>query len=232
MLPDFAAEGMRCLPAAACPRFQAKLTTFGLAGGIGYLRAISAEQLQREKSFAESGSLDRIPLLHTGRVPSILDVVKALCGEALQIAFPGVEVPVIVTQSTNAKFGDYQCNNAMSLFAKLKGKVCPSMYSCNAPALPQSVASRADPCSGIWADAQPTCNFWTAPCALIGFLTIVHPGGPGTAAGAKPWLTCRRRTHSTACTRLVDVSSPSTKRRNSKSGALLWVPSCPGDCVA
>lgn len=60
--------------------------------------------------------------------------MKALCGEALQIAFPGVEVPVIVTQSTNAKFGDYQCNNAMSLFAKLKGKVCPSMYSCNAPA--------------------------------------------------------------------------------------------------
>lgn len=64
-------------------------------------------------------------LHHTGRVPSILDVVKALCGEALQTAFPGVEVPVIVTQSTNAKFGDYQCNNAMSLFAKLKGKVCP-----------------------------------------------------------------------------------------------------------
>lgn len=57
MLPDFAAEGTRCLPAAACPRFQAKLTTFGLAGGIGYLRAISAEQLQRKNPSRNPGPL-------------------------------------------------------------------------------------------------------------------------------------------------------------------------------
>ncbi len=55
--------------------------------------------------------------------------MKALCSAALEAAFPGVSVPVIVTQATNAKFGDYQCNNAMSLFAKVKGKVRPGLRS-------------------------------------------------------------------------------------------------------
>lgn len=44
-LPNFAAEGTRCLPAAACPRFQGKPTTFWIAESIGHLRAIGAEQL-------------------------------------------------------------------------------------------------------------------------------------------------------------------------------------------
>ena len=45
--------------------------------------------------------------------------------EALRAAFPGQqEKPLVAATRDFKKFGgDYQCNNAMSLFAKLKGKV-------------------------------------------------------------------------------------------------------------
>lgn len=49
--------------------------------------------------------------------------LKQLCDTALEKAFPGVGVSAVVTQATNAKFGDYQCNSAMSLFSVLKGRV-------------------------------------------------------------------------------------------------------------
>ena len=32
-------------------------------------------------------------------------------------AFPSVEVPLLLTEATLAKFGDYQCNSAMSISA-------------------------------------------------------------------------------------------------------------------
>ena len=43
-------------------------------------------------------------------------------------AFPGTEDDPVVAPTKEAKFGDYQCNNAMKLFNQLKGKVssCPS----------------------------------------------------------------------------------------------------------
>ena len=52
--------------------------------------------------------------------------------EALQTAFPGQqEKPLVAATRDSKKFGgDYQCNNAMSLFAKLKGKV--SVLTCTA----------------------------------------------------------------------------------------------------
>ena len=56
-LPDFAKAGARCLPASACPRFQAQPTTFGLAASIRYVRAIGAEQLQLGSPFADSEPL-------------------------------------------------------------------------------------------------------------------------------------------------------------------------------
>ena len=49
--------------------------------------------------------------------------LEELVTAALQQAFPGVDERAMVTPCRDAKFGDYQCNNAMALFAKLKGKV-------------------------------------------------------------------------------------------------------------
>ncbi len=43
--------------------------------------------------------------------------------QAINKAYPDLTDEPIVAACNNAKFGDYQCNNAMQLFAKLKGKV-------------------------------------------------------------------------------------------------------------
>ncbi len=58
--------------------------------------------------------------------------MEHLVAEALQTAFPGQqEKPLVAATRDSKKFGgDYQCNNAMSLFAKLKGKV--SVLTCTA----------------------------------------------------------------------------------------------------
>lgn len=54
---------------------------------------------------------------------SVRQELASLFGSAMASAFPGVEVTPYVAQTNDAKFGDYQCNNAMALFGKLKGKV-------------------------------------------------------------------------------------------------------------
>jgi arginyl-tRNA synthetase len=46
----------------------------------------------------------------------------ALFQAAIQKAYPGVVDPVVLMPCGQARFGDYQCNNAMGLFGKLKGK--------------------------------------------------------------------------------------------------------------
>ena len=60
----------------------------------------------------------------------LTDLFKA----ALKIAYPELSEAPVVTPCNNAKFGDYQCNNAMALFGKLKGKE-------GAPKAPRDVAS-------------------------------------------------------------------------------------------
>ena len=54
---------------------------------------------------------------------------------ALQAAFPAVDVEPVVTATNNPKFGDYQCNNAMQLFGRLKGKAWPSSLAESGPVL-------------------------------------------------------------------------------------------------
>ena len=58
-------------------------------------------------------------------MPSVLAEMEQLVAGALQGAFPAQqEKPMVAATRDSKKFGgDYQCNNAMSLFAKLKGKV-------------------------------------------------------------------------------------------------------------
>lgn len=54
--------------------------------------------------------------------PPLQARVEKLFGEALERAFPGVAAEPLVAATQNAKFGDYQCNNAMGLFRVLKAK--------------------------------------------------------------------------------------------------------------
>ena len=50
--------------------------------------------------------------------------LELLFQSAIAKAFPDVSVPVLVAATNQPEHGDYQCNNAMSLFGRLKGKVC------------------------------------------------------------------------------------------------------------
>lgn len=54
---------------------------------------------------------------------SIRQELSGIFGNAMSKAFAGVEVAPYIAQTNDARFGDYQCNNAMALFGKLKGKV-------------------------------------------------------------------------------------------------------------
>uniref|UniRef100_A0A7I4YCV7 Probable arginine--tRNA ligase, cytoplasmic n=1 Tax=Haemonchus contortus TaxID=6289 RepID=A0A7I4YCV7_HAECO len=52
---------------------------------------------------------------------SIISRLSDLFKDAIEEAFPSIErVSVALTETTNPKFGDYQCNSAMAISAKLK----------------------------------------------------------------------------------------------------------------
>ena len=68
------------------------------------------------------------------RVPGVKRELETLMGSALEAAFPDQRQEPIVVQTTNPKFDcDYQCNNAMPLFARVKGED-------GAPSNPRAVA--------------------------------------------------------------------------------------------
>uniref|UniRef100_A0A7S1BFT6 arginine--tRNA ligase n=1 Tax=Corethron hystrix TaxID=216773 RepID=A0A7S1BFT6_9STRA len=70
---------------------------------------------------------------------SLSDAVSKVFASALELAFPQVEsfgIKVDAKRCTNLKFGDYQCNNAMVLFKKLKESGNTSLKS------PQNVAQQ------------------------------------------------------------------------------------------
>lgn len=57
-----------------------------------------------------------------GREGSVRQLVSGLVGTALRSTFPEVEgLEPLVAGCANTKFGDYQCNNAMGIWAKIKG---------------------------------------------------------------------------------------------------------------
>lgn len=54
----------------------------------------------------------------------VLSIIEALFGEAIEASFPQMKakgIAVEVTRTKNPKFGDYQCNSAMTIFKALKG---------------------------------------------------------------------------------------------------------------
>lgn len=61
-------------------------------------------------------------------MPSVRAELYDLFKVAIGAAYPDVAEanPPIIAACAQTKFGDYQCNNAMSLFARLKGNpACP-----------------------------------------------------------------------------------------------------------
>ncbi|TMW63315.1 hypothetical protein Poli38472_002256 [Pythium oligandrum] len=55
---------------------------------------------------------------------NVLSIVSSIFEEAINTAFPGLDLPTVEVTRTNvknAKFGDYQCNSAMAIFTALKG---------------------------------------------------------------------------------------------------------------
>lgn len=69
----------------------------------------------------------------TPAVGSINQELSRLFDAAINSAFPTAGVPAAVATCNQPTFGDYQCNNAMSLFGRLKGKE-------GAPKNPRAVA--------------------------------------------------------------------------------------------
>ncbi len=65
---------------------------------------------------------------------SVRGELSELFRTALTVSFPAASAEPIVAACNNAKNGDYQCNNAMALFGRLKGTP-------NAPKAPRDVAN-------------------------------------------------------------------------------------------
>ncbi|CCD65758.1 putative arginine--tRNA ligase, cytoplasmic [Caenorhabditis elegans] len=51
---------------------------------------------------------------------SIFGRLQSLFKKAIEDAFPGLDVPLLLAETPNPQFGDYQCNSAMPIAAKLK----------------------------------------------------------------------------------------------------------------
>lgn len=73
-------------------------------------------------SSASGGSFIEVDIASDGLVSSL----KTLFASAIRTAFSGIseieQAEVIITRCTNEKFGDFQCNNAMSFSKVLKGR--------------------------------------------------------------------------------------------------------------
>jgi hypothetical protein len=84
------------------------------------LRQSVAQRAVTATSMAESAAVAPVP--HTPRCSSVKSDLLDLFRTAIKTAYPNEDDQPILAPCNNPKFGDYQCNNAMPLFAKLKGK--------------------------------------------------------------------------------------------------------------
>jgi len=83
---------------------------------------------------AASGSVATNGASHSSDgVGSICHEISSLFDTAIASAFPSVSTSAVVAPCDQPKFGDYQCNNAMALFGKMKGQE-------GAPKNPRAVA--------------------------------------------------------------------------------------------
>lgn len=152
------------------------------------------------------------------RVPSLRAELRSLFATALSEAFPelvsedssslgGALCPAVsATTKKDAKFGDYQCNNAMGVFGRLKGKE-------GAPKAPRDVAAKivaALPSSTLLDASSPPSlagpgfiNIRLSREALAARLVSMLVQGPSTWAPALPAGVSRA---------VVDFSSPNVAK--------------------
>jgi len=152
------------------------------------------------------------------RVASFRTELRSLFATALETAFPelvsgdsslpggALNPAVSATTKKDARFGDYQCNNAMGVFGRLKGKE-------GAPKAPRDVAAKivaALPDSAILDKANPPSlagpgfiNIRLSREALADRLVKMLVEGPSTWAPALPAGVQRA---------VVDFSSPNVAK--------------------
>jgi arginyl-tRNA synthetase len=152
------------------------------------------------------------------RDATLLSEVTSRFRAALQSAFSDVEgVTAVVTQTKDkdAKFGDYQCNNAMALFAKVKGKE-------GAPKSPRDVAAAIVAALPAASEQNSSALIAETSVAGPGFINV-RLGSDFVAArvlrmlreGLAPFappLPCGASSSSTAPRVVVDFSSPNVAK--------------------
>lgn len=94
-----------------------------------------------------------------GEAVSMRGELSGLFKAALSTAFPSVDEQPLVAPCNNPTHGDYQCNNSMSLFGKLKGKE-------GAPKNPREVAT------AILGSLPPNSTIADTSLAGPGFINV------------------------------------------------------------
>lgn len=82
----------------------------------------SRQPLQAVAAARSSQPPPTVDMAAPGEAVSLRGEVSGLFKSALSTAFPAANEQPLVTPCGQTQHGDYQCNNAMSLFGKLKGK--------------------------------------------------------------------------------------------------------------
>lgn len=152
-----------------------------------------------EQQDSENGKCQK--LFDGDHMVSIADHLQEVFGDAINAAYPGEQdLPVSITVSAEGKGGDYQCNSAMAIFKKLKGKP-------GAPANPRASAQRivdalpASPVIGAVSIGGPGfINITVADCFLVDVINDILKNG------IRPPKTGERKRI------LVDFSSPNVAK--------------------
>ncbi len=140
-------------------------------------------------------------------VPSLAAELETLFGAAIAAAFPGAAEPAALAPCNNPANGDYQCNNAMALFGRMKKAGAPG-----APASPRAAAEAilaalpASPLVAATSLAGPGfINVRLAPAALGARLTaMLRAGSPALWAPRSAAVAGQRV--------VVDFSSPNVAK--------------------
>lgn len=111
------------------PRCCADRSTAFSAGYYHSRRSIMSQQIVEAMSkldaMISNPSGDSKPALTKSssvQNANLADELSRLFAVAITTAFPSVSVAPEIAPCNNPKFGDYQCNNAMALFGRLKGQ--------------------------------------------------------------------------------------------------------------
>eukprot|EP00882_Tetradesmus_deserticola_P027202 GHRQ01030078.1.p1 GENE.GHRQ01030078.1~~GHRQ01030078.1.p1 ORF type:complete len:311 (+),score=115.92 GHRQ01030078.1:234-1166(+) len=113
-----------------------------------YKRVLRSSSLHIQRSAASGGRASQtataavkstqphpaLNMAEAGQSVTLRGEISGLFKSALSSAYPAAEEQPIIAPCNNPQFGDYQCNNAMGLFGRLKGKE-------GAPKNPREVAT-------------------------------------------------------------------------------------------